>query len=94
MLRGSRHLGKILGYLSRPLSSTSRCSVISRHVGRGDIWRRQWELLENRVYNKLNGCSASAALAPGPDYQQQQQQQQQQLFNLIHNILSPVCAVH
>jgi hypothetical protein len=30
------------------------------------------------VYNKPNGCSATGALAPGPDYQQQQQQQQQQ----------------
>jgi hypothetical protein len=25
------------------------------------------------VYNKLNGCSATGALALGPDYQQQQQ---------------------
>jgi hypothetical protein len=44
---------------------------LSRRVGRGDIWRRQLELLENRVYNKPNGCSASGALAPGPDHQQQ-----------------------
>jgi hypothetical protein len=41
---------------------------LSRRVGRGDIWRRQWELLENRVYNKRNGCSAIGALAPGPDH--------------------------
>jgi hypothetical protein len=27
------------------------------------------------VYNKPNGCSATGALAPGPDHQQQQQQQ-------------------
>jgi hypothetical protein len=48
---------------------------LSRRVGRGDIWRRQWELLENRVCNKPNGCSATGALAPSPDQQQQQQQQ-------------------
>jgi hypothetical protein len=51
-------------------SSTSRRLDLSRHVGRGDVWRRQSELLENRVYNKSNGCSASGALAPGPDHQQ------------------------
>jgi hypothetical protein len=28
------------------------------------------------VYNKPNGCSATGALALGPDYQQKQQQQQ------------------
>jgi hypothetical protein len=33
-----------------------------------------WELIENRVYNKPNGCSATGALAPGPDQQQQQEQ--------------------
>jgi hypothetical protein len=44
---------------------------LSRRVGRGDIWRRQWELLENRVYNKSNGCSATGALALGPDHQTQ-----------------------
>jgi hypothetical protein len=48
--------------LSRPLCSTSRYSDLSRRVGRGDIWRRQCELLENRVYNKPNGCSATGAL--------------------------------
>jgi hypothetical protein len=53
-------------------SSTSRCLDLSRRVGRGDTWRQQWELLENRVYNKPNGCSATGALAPGPDHQQQQ----------------------
>jgi hypothetical protein len=46
---------------------------LSRRVGRGDIWRRQWELLENRVYNKPNGCNATGALAPGPDLQEQRQ---------------------
>jgi hypothetical protein len=51
------------------LSSTSRCLDLSRRVGRGDIWLRQWELLENRVYNKPNGCSATGALVPGPDQQ-------------------------
>jgi hypothetical protein len=71
MLRGSRHLGKILGYSFSPIKvPTSRCLDLSRRVGRGDIWRRQWELLENRVYNKSNGCSATGALAPGPDHQQ------------------------
>jgi hypothetical protein len=66
MLR--RHLGKIIGYSFSP---------IEVRVGRGDIWRRLWELLENRMNNKPNGCSAKGALAPGPDYQQQRQQQQQ-----------------
>jgi hypothetical protein len=56
-------------------SSTFRCLDLSRRVGRGDIWRRQWELLENSAYNKHNGCSATGALAPGLDHQQQQQQQ-------------------
>jgi hypothetical protein len=47
--------------------STFRCSDLSRRVGRGDIWRRQWELLEKiGSYNKPNGCSATGALAPGP----------------------------
>jgi hypothetical protein len=62
---------KFWATLSRPLSSTSCCSDLSHHVGRGEIWRRQWELLENRVYNKPNGCSATGALAPGPDHHQQ-----------------------
>jgi hypothetical protein len=62
MLRGSRHLVKILGYSFLPIKgSTSRCLDLSRRVGRADIWRRQWELLENRVYNKPNGCSALIA---------------------------------
>jgi hypothetical protein len=51
---------------------------LSRRVGRADIWRREWELLENRVYKKPNGCSATGVLALGPDQQQQKQQQQQQ----------------
>jgi hypothetical protein len=73
MLRGSRHLGKILGYSFSPIkTSTSRCLDLSRRVGRGEIWRRQWELLQNRVYNKPNGCSATGALAPGPDHHKQQ----------------------
>jgi hypothetical protein len=38
---------------------------LSRRVGRGDIWQQQWELVENKVYNKPNGCSATGALAPG-----------------------------
>jgi hypothetical protein len=74
MLGGIRHLGKILGYTFSPIkSSTSRCSDLSFRVGRGDIWWRQGELLENRVYNKTNGCSVTGALAPGPDHQQQHQ---------------------
>jgi hypothetical protein len=43
------------------------------------MWRHlvtTGELLENRVYNTPNGCSATGALALGPDHQQQQQQQQ------------------
>jgi hypothetical protein len=60
------------------LSSTSRCLDLLRRVGRGDIWRRQWELLENRVYNKPNGCNATGTLTPGPGHQQQQQQRKQQ----------------
>jgi hypothetical protein len=44
---------------------------LSRRAGRGDIWRRQWELLENSMYNKPNDCSATRALAPDPDHQQQ-----------------------
>jgi hypothetical protein len=55
MLRGSRHLGKILGYSFSHLSLLG--SLASRRTW--DIWRRQWELLENRVYNKPNGCSAN-----------------------------------
>jgi hypothetical protein len=74
MLRASRNLRKSLGYSFSPIkSSTSHCLNLLRCVGRGDIWRQQWELLENRVYNKPNGCSATGALAPGPDHQQQQQ---------------------
>jgi hypothetical protein len=33
-------------------SSPSHHLDLSCRVGRGDIWRRQWELLENRVYSK------------------------------------------
>jgi hypothetical protein len=80
MLCGIRHLGKILGYSFSPIkSSISRCLDLSRRVGRGDIWRRQWELLENRLYNKPNGCSATGALAPGHDHQQQQKHQNSHL---------------
>jgi hypothetical protein len=46
-------------------SSTSRCLDLSRRVGRGEIWRRQWELLENRVTISL--------MTADPDQQQQQQ---------------------
>jgi hypothetical protein len=49
---------------------------LSRRAGRGDIWRRQGELLENRLYNKPNGCSATDALALGSDHHHHQQQQQ------------------
>jgi hypothetical protein len=56
------------------LISTSRFLDLSRRVGRGDIWRRRWELLENMVYNKPNDCSASGSLAPGPEHHHQQQQ--------------------
>jgi hypothetical protein len=70
MLRGSRHLGKIFSYSFSPIKVPPIAAWISqRRVGRGDIWRRQWELLENRVYNKPNSCSATGALAPGPDHQ-------------------------
>jgi hypothetical protein len=34
------------------LSSPSRHLDFSRRLGREDIWRRQWELLQNRSYNK------------------------------------------
>jgi hypothetical protein len=62
MLRGIRDLGKIPGYSLSPIkSSPSRRLDLSRRVGRGDIWRRQWELLEN----KMPDCSsANGALAP------------------------------
>jgi hypothetical protein len=63
MLRGSRHLDKILGYSFSPIK------VHLSLLGSGVVWRRQWELLDNRVYNKPNGCSANGALAPGPDHQ-------------------------
>jgi hypothetical protein len=42
------------------------------------------ELLENRVYNKPNGCSATGGLAPGPDHKQQQQQQQQHVIEIFY----------
>jgi hypothetical protein len=71
MLRGSMHLGKILGYTFSPIKFTPQAAWIPRRVGRGDIWRRQWELLEDRVYNKPNGCSATGALTPGPDHHHQ-----------------------
>jgi hypothetical protein len=77
MLRGNRYLGKIIGYSLSPIkSSPSRRLDLSRRVGRADIWRQQWGLLETRVYNNPNGCSATGALALGPDHHHQQQQQQ------------------
>jgi hypothetical protein len=91
MLRGSRLLGKVLGYsFLAQLRSTSRCSDLSRRVGRGDIWRRQWELLENRVYNKPNGCSATGALAPGPDHHHNQQQQRRPVYR-ADNLTTFMC---
>jgi hypothetical protein len=66
MLGGSRHLGKILGYSLSPIKiSPSRRLDLSCRVGRGDIWLRQWELLENRAYNKPNGCSATRGVGSG-----------------------------
>jgi hypothetical protein len=62
-------------------NSTSHCLDLSRRVGRRDIWRLHWELLENRVYNNPNGCSATGALAPGPDHQKQQQHSLQNYFS-------------
>jgi hypothetical protein len=65
MLHGSRHLGKIIGYYLSPIKSSPSCRLdLSRRVGRGDIWRRQWELLENRAHNMPEGNSATGALNP------------------------------
>jgi hypothetical protein len=60
---------------------------LSRRVGRGEIWRRQWELLTNSVYNKPNGCSATGTLTPGPDHQQQQQIQKRNSYVEITSVL-------
>jgi hypothetical protein len=76
MLRGSRHLGKILGYSLSSIKVSPWCLGLWRRVGRGDICTRQWELLENRVYNKPNGCSATGALASGPDVTNKQTNKQ------------------
>jgi hypothetical protein len=60
MLRGSRNLGKIIGYSLSPIKrSPSRRLDLSCRVGRGDIWRQQWELLENRAHNMPEGSSST-----------------------------------
>jgi hypothetical protein len=47
---------------------------LSRHVGRGDIWRRKWERLEQGEHNKPSGYSTSGAYAPGPDYDEEEEE--------------------
>jgi hypothetical protein len=67
MLRGSRHLGKILGYSFLPIKF--HLSLLGSLAS-----LRTWRHLAatvNRVYKKPNGCSATGALAPGPEQQQQ-----------------------
>jgi hypothetical protein len=78
MLRGSRHLGKILGYSFSPIKF--HISLLGSLAS-----RRTWRHLAatvgtsrkrgggDRVYKKPNGCSATRALASDPDVQQQQQ---------------------
>jgi len=46
---------------------------LSRCVGRGDIWLRKWEWLEQGEHNKPSGCSVSGAYAPGPDYEEEEE---------------------
>jgi hypothetical protein len=75
MFRGSRHLGKILGYSFSPikfhLSPLESLASRTRHLAAtvGTSIKRGEGV--NRVYKKPNGCSATGALAPGPDQQQQ-----------------------
>jgi hypothetical protein len=81
MLRGSRHLGKILGYSFSPikfhLSLIGSLALLGCLALLGSLAsRRAWSHLaatvrteENRVYNKPNSCSATGALAPGTDHQ-------------------------
>jgi hypothetical protein len=37
---------------------------------------------KNRVYNKPNGCSATGALAPGPDHHHHHQAQKKHIYTL------------
>ena len=66
-------LGRITGQFLAHKSSTFHCLDLSRRVGRGDIWRRRLERLEQGEHNKPSGCSASGAYAPGPDYEEEEE---------------------
>ena len=70
MKRGSRHLGKIIGQLSRPQFHLSLLGSLASY-GRGGTWRRKWERLKimggQGSHNKPIGCGASGAYASGPD---------------------------
>jgi hypothetical protein len=77
MFHGSGHLGKILGYFFSPIKfHLSLLGSLASH--------RKWRHLAatvgtsrkrggggNRGDKKHNDCSATGALAPGPDQQQQ-----------------------
>jgi hypothetical protein len=74
MLRGSRHLGKILGYSFSPIKF--HLSLLGSLAASSRTWRHLAATVGTsrkqgvRVYNKPDGCSATGALAPGPDLQQ------------------------
>ena len=67
-------LGKITCQFLAHKSSTFHCFDLSRRVGRGDIWRRKWERLEQGEHNKPSGCSASGAYAPGPGCEEEEEE--------------------
>jgi len=54
-------LGKITGQFLAYKTSTFRCLDLSRRVGRGDIWRRKWERLEQ---HRASTISLQAAVHP------------------------------
>jgi hypothetical protein len=92
MFRGSRHLGKILGYSFSPikfhlslLGSLASLRTWRHLVATVGTSRKRGG--GNRVYTKPNGSNAIGALAPGPD------EQQQQVEALIQTILY-VCGPH
>jgi hypothetical protein len=95
MLRGSRHLGKILGYSFSPIKfHLSLLGSLASH--------RTWRHLaatagtsRKQGVNKPNVCSATGALAPGPDYQQQQQNKKREVARHDINLLNPTgCVMH
>jgi hypothetical protein len=64
---------------------------LSCRVGRGDIWRRKWERLEQGGHNKPSGYSTSGAYAPGPDYDEEEELYFSHYLEVIVAVMFQLC---